>query len=64
MRKLHINNYLLFFFISFIFTVYFVGLNNFWFTKVDWLYGSGDYTNSQLSPLVVYLLRGMEHRCG
>ena len=49
MRKLHINNYLLFFFISFIFTVYFVGLNNFWFTKVDWLYGSGDYTNSQLS---------------
>ena len=42
-------NYFLFLFISLIFTIYFVGIDNYWFTNIDWLLGSADYTNSQLS---------------
>ena len=28
-------------------TVFFVGIENFWFNQTSWLYGSGDLTNAQ-----------------
>ena len=46
------NNFIinfLFLIISLLLAVYFVGKNNFWFNQTDWLYGSGDLTNAQLS---------------
>ena len=43
-------NYLVFFLIiSISLTIFFVGKNNFFFNNVEWLYGSGDLTNAQLS---------------
>ena len=30
------------------FTIFFVGLNNIWFSNTNWLYGAGDLTNAQL----------------
>ena len=41
--------YFIFFLISLTLTIFFVGIENFWFNKTNWLYGSGDLTNAQLS---------------
>ena len=30
-------------------TISFVGIDNIWFSKTDWLLGLGDLTNAQLS---------------
>ena len=38
-----------FFVLSLFLTVFFVGIENFWFNQTSWLYGSGDLTNAQLS---------------
>ena len=51
-NKIILNKYLFFLFFSLLFSIFFVGIENFWFNKTDWLYGisgSGDPTNAQLS---------------
>ena len=42
-------NIIILFFVSIIFTIFFVGTDNLWFNQVNWLYGHGDLTNAQLS---------------
>ena len=49
MIKNYYHNIFFFLLVSFLLAIYFVGPNNFFFNKVDWLYGSGDLTNAQLS---------------
>ena len=43
--------YFLFFIFSLSLTIFFVGVDNFWFNKTNWLYGfdDGDSINAQLS---------------
>lgn len=48
MIKKKYYSFLLFILISFLFTLFFVGINNIWFSSTNWLYGSGDLTNAQL----------------
>ena len=48
-KKIKIYSYILFFVLSLFLTVFFVGIENFWFNQTSWLYGSGDLTNAQLS---------------
>jgi len=49
MKKLLATNNYIFFILSALFTIYFLGVENLWFNKTNWLYGSGDLTNAQLS---------------
>ena len=49
MKKFLISNNSIFFILSLFFTIYFLGFDNLWFDKTNWLYGSGDLTNAQLS---------------
>ena len=49
MRENKILNYTLFLSLSLLMTISFVGIDNIWFSKTDWLLGSGDLTNAQLS---------------
>ena len=49
MKKPQIINNLFFFIFSIFLTIYLVCPNNLWFSETDWLYGSGDLTNAQLS---------------
>jgi len=49
MIKNYYHNIFFFLLVSFLLAIYFVGPNNFFFNRVDWLYGSGDLTNAQLS---------------
>ena len=49
MKKILIANSSIFFIFSLFFTIYFLGFDNLWFNKTNWLYGAGDLTNAQLS---------------
>jgi hypothetical protein len=49
MRENNKYIYLFFLVFSLLLTVLFVGVENFWFNKISWLYGSGDLSNAQLS---------------
>ena len=40
---------ILYFLFALAFSLFFVGKDNFWFHNTNWLYGSGDLTNAQLS---------------
>ncbi len=49
-NKYHRNiNVIILVVVSLILTIFFVGQNNLWLSRVDWLYGHGDLTNAQLS---------------
>ena len=49
MKRIKNFNFFLFLLISFLLTNFFVGQGNLWFNSTEWLYGSGDLTNAQLS---------------
>ena len=48
MRK-HLKYIILYFFTTLLFSIFFIGKENIFFNSTDWLYGSGDLTNAQLS---------------
>ena len=49
MKKFLATNNYIFLIISVLFTIYFLSAENLWFNKTNWLYGSGDLTNAQIS---------------
>lgn len=49
MLSSHYYTIIFYFLFSLLFTLFFVGIDNFWFENTNWLYGSGDLTNAQLS---------------
>ena len=49
MKNKHLSYICIYLIISFSFSILFIGKDNFWFDSTNWLYGSGDLTNAQLS---------------
>ena len=48
-NKTQITIKIIYFIIALYLTIFFIGPNNIWFNSIDWLIGSGDSTNAQLS---------------
>ena len=49
MLKKHYKYLFLYFIATLVFSYFFIGKDNLFFSSTDWLYGSGDLTNAQLS---------------